>query len=110
MYLDPIKMRQLRFVTAAISPGVVSRHAVRASGRESRRKLDAVTRRLIALTAAALATTGLLAAAGTNHVAADTATSCPWLHSSASPQDRAAQVLAQMTLDEELSMTHGPRL
>jgi beta-glucosidase len=88
----------------------MSRHDLRASGRDSRRKLDPVTRRVIALTAAALATTGLLTAAGTNHVAADTTTSCPWVNSSASPQDRAAQVLAQMTLDEKLSMTHGAQL
>ncbi|SEG90737.1 beta-glucosidase [Actinacidiphila yanglinensis] len=36
--------------------------------------------------------------------------SCPWLGSSASPAQRAAEVLARMTTDEKLSMTHGAQL
>jgi beta-glucosidase-like glycosyl hydrolase len=36
--------------------------------------------------------------------------SCPWVGSSASPAQRAAQVLARMTTDEKLSMTHGAQL
>ncbi|WP_328649357.1 glycoside hydrolase family 3 C-terminal domain-containing protein [Amycolatopsis sp. NBC_00348] len=35
---------------------------------------------------------------------------CPWLGSKAAPAERAAQVLAQMTTDEKLSMTHGSQL
>jgi beta-glucosidase-like glycosyl hydrolase len=69
-----------------------------------------VTGRTIALAAATLATTALLTAPATHRAAADTTTSCPWVQSSASPQQRAAQVLAEMTLDEKLSMTHGTQL
>jgi beta-glucosidase len=32
---------------------------------------------------------------------------CPWVGSSAPPLDRANQVLAQMTLDEKITMVHG---
>jgi len=35
------------------------------------------------------------------------AASCPWVGSSAAPLAKANQVLAQMTLDEKISMVHG---
>ncbi|WP_433894316.1 glycoside hydrolase family 3 C-terminal domain-containing protein [Streptomyces sp. CA-111067] len=35
---------------------------------------------------------------------------CPWVGSDASPGQRAADVLARMTTDEKLSMTHGSQL
>ncbi|MET3806150.1 beta-glucosidase-like glycosyl hydrolase [Nakamurella sp. UYEF19] len=65
-------------------------------------------RRLPSLLAIAALTAGLLvtvspAVAG----AAAAATPCPWVGSSATPEDKAAQVLAAMTLDEKLSMTRG---
>ncbi|MCW2945061.1 MAG: Beta-glucosidase [Actinoallomurus sp.] len=67
-------------------------------------------KRRIALATAGLATAGLLTAGQVGSANAGTASSCPWVHSSASPGQRAAQVLAQMTLDEKLSMTHGAQL
>ncbi|WP_329361573.1 glycoside hydrolase family 3 C-terminal domain-containing protein [Streptomyces sp. NBC_00669] len=42
--------------------------------------------------------------------AAGAGAGCPWVGSSASPAQRAAQVLARMTVDEKLSMTHGSGL
>src|SRR5690349_19137735 len=51
----------------------------------------------LALVASALA---VVAPAGAGHAAA----SCPWVGSSAAPLAKANQVLAQMTLDEKISM------
>ncbi|MGY0021422.1 glycoside hydrolase family 3 protein [Streptomyces sp. YJ-C3] len=66
--------------------------------------------RSLALAAALLAVTGMTTALGSLPAAADDAPSCPWTYSDASPRARARQVLAQMTLDEKLSMTHGSQL
>ncbi|MFF7198776.1 glycoside hydrolase family 3 C-terminal domain-containing protein [Streptomyces sp. NPDC008079] len=78
-------------------------------GRPARARTGRLVR---ALTAALLLTsaTGLLPAV-TGQAAADSGTAaCPWLHSKAAPEQRAAQVLARMTTDEKLSMTHGSQL
>ncbi|HWU59561.1 MAG TPA: glycoside hydrolase family 3 C-terminal domain-containing protein, partial [Microbacteriaceae bacterium] len=61
--------------------------------------------RLTVAVGAALLMTGALIVAPANRAAADDA--CPWVSSDASPAARAAQVLAQMTTAEKLSMTHG---
>lgn len=67
-------------------------------------------RRRIALAAAGLAIVGLVTTGQVDGAEAGTAGACPWVGSSASPGQRAAQVLAEMTLDEKLSMTHGAQL
>ncbi|MDT4916083.1 MAG: beta-glucosidase, partial [Pseudonocardiales bacterium] len=69
-----------------------------------------MTRRVFALAAAALAATGLLTTSGSHAADAGANDSCPWVNSTATAQVRAAQVLAQMTTDEKLSMTHGTQL
>ena len=70
-----------------------------------------MTRRTtIALAAAGLAVVGMTSAVPPGAAHADTTAACSWLGSTAAPEQRAAQVLAQMTLDEKLSMTHGSGL
>ena len=69
-----------------------------------------MTRRTtIALAAAGLVVAGMASAVPPGAAHADT-TACSWVGSTAAPEQRAAQVLAQMTLDEKLSMTHGSGL
>jgi beta-glucosidase-like glycosyl hydrolase len=68
------------------------------------------TARRSALAAAALVVAGLVTIPSGTAGAAAGAQSCPWVGSTATPQKRAAQVLAQMTLAEKLSMTHGTQL
>ncbi|BBB02122.1 putative glycoside hydrolase [Actinacidiphila reveromycinica] len=53
-------------------------------------------------------TAGQVPAAAGGPATADSA--CPWVGSTATPAQRAAQVLARMTTDEKLSMTHGSQL
>jgi beta-glucosidase-like glycosyl hydrolase len=60
----------------------------------------------VALGTALLVTITLAGLPGSQAVA-DDATQCPWVSSTATAQVRAAQVLAQMTTAEKLSMTHG---
>ncbi|MDT5120380.1 MAG: beta-glucosidase [Mycobacterium sp.] len=57
--------------------------------------------------AAALAVTGLLTTTGSHAAEAGPSDPCPWVNSTASAEVRAAQILAQMTTDEKLSVTHG---
>lgn len=78
-----------------------------------------MTRRRLSLLASGVLVAGLvqiapatvLPAAAAPAVIAPAATtapaSCPWVGSTATPEVRASLVLAQMTLDEKLSMTHG---
>src|SRR4051812_34233949 len=46
------------------------------------------------------------AAAGVQHQAAPNV-SCPWVGSTATPDQRAHLVIAQMTIDDEIAMVHG---
>jgi beta-glucosidase-like glycosyl hydrolase len=67
-----------------------------------------VRRRVLAVGAVVLAVGAGVAAPVSGVAAADTA--CPWVHSTAPVEQRVAQVLAQLTLDEKLSLTHGAQL
>jgi beta-glucosidase len=90
---------------------VVSTEVLKLSKARSVVRLPALRRhRVIARSAVALVTIVLVNAPATYGSAADTKAACPWVGSAASPEERAAQVLAQMTLDEKLSMTHGTQL
>ena len=76
-------------------------------GRRSRRA-GAAAGVLAAATLLTVAAGQFPAAAGP--VADGASAACPWVGSSATPAQRAAEVLARMTTDEKLSMTHGSQL
>ncbi len=50
----------------------------------------------------------IVVGAGSGHTTAARAAACPWVGSSASPDARAHQVVAAMTLDEKIAMVHQP--
>lgn len=60
---------------------------------------------LVSINPVATATVGSRSAATTP--VSQAGAPCPWVGSSATSEAKASQVLAQMTLDEKLSMTHG---
>ncbi len=55
----------------------------------------------------ALAVVASILTVATPGAASQPRATCPWVGSSAPPLDRANQVLAQMTLDEKILLTHG---
>ena len=59
---------------------------------------------LVAAAAVVVAAATAVSPGGTRSAHADAATGCPWVGSTASPDSRAGEVLAQMTLDEKISM------
>ncbi|MEW2516673.1 glycoside hydrolase family 3 C-terminal domain-containing protein [Actinacidiphila alni] len=73
----------------------------------ARRRMAGAAGALAAATLLTVVTGQVPAAAGP---AVGGASDCPWVGSHASPGQRAAQVLARMTTDEKLSMTHGSQL
>jgi beta-glucosidase len=69
--------------------------------------LSWVGSRLAALVAASgLVAAGVLAVAPVGNAVADTG-ACPWLDSTQSPDQRAGELLAAMTIDEKIAMVHG---
>jgi beta-glucosidase len=57
--------------------------------------------------AAALSLAGIGVPAGHSGLAHAASTSCPWVGSTASPDTKASEVLAQMTLSDEIALVHG---
>jgi beta-glucosidase len=65
------------------------------------------SRRLPLILAVVAATVGGLAVSEPIDATAATNPACPWVGQQATPEQRAAEVLAQMTLDEKIQMVHG---
>lgn len=64
-------------------------------------------RRTVSLLVSAALASALIAVGPATVATAAPTEACPWVGSTASPEARASQVLAKMTLDEKLAMTHG---